>query len=322
MKTNETPLISVIVPVFNIEDYIECCLNSLQEQTMKDIEIIVIDDGSTDSSGKICDKFAEEDPRFKIIHKDNEGLSAARNDGLDISKGKYIMFVDGDDWVEPKFCETPYNVAEETDSEIVIFGWANHNNDDQKTLRWFSNIQFRGFTEKRDLFAKRYDSISVVVWNKMYNRELFDDIRFPIGRFSEDNAVTHKLIHNAYSIFLLNEVLYHNQGFRPNSIITERSKKLLIDQAHFIFLRRLDLFKWGYIEIERVADAAISYLVRIGRNSEFSDLCDCIIRKSSSLTNNSIAQKKKIMIIIYKISPLLFDLICDTFGERVHDFPS
>ncbi|MBR3251104.1 MAG: glycosyltransferase family 2 protein [Erysipelotrichaceae bacterium] len=322
MKTKEVPLISVIVPVFNIEDYIERCLNSLQAQTMKDIEIIVIDDGSTDSSGKICDKFAEEDPRFKIIHKDNEGLSAARNDGLDISKGKYIMFVDGDDWVEPEFCEAPYSIAEETDAEIVIFEWANHNNDDHKTLRWFSNIPFRGFTEKRDLFAKRYDSISVVVWNKMYNKKLFEEIRFPVGRFSEDNVVTHKLIHNAYSIFLLDEVLYHNQGFRPNSIITERSKKLLIDQAYYIFLRRLDLFKWGYIEIERVADAAISYLVRVGRNSELSDQCDCIIRKSHFLTNNSIAQKKKIMIIIYKISPLLFDLICDTFGERVHDFPS
>ena len=318
MNTTDTPLISVIVPVFNIEDYIEQCLSSLQAQTMKDIEIIVIDDGSTDNSGHICDSFSEKDPRFKVIHKKNEGLSAARNDGLSISKGKYIMFVDGDDWVDPEFCETPYNVAEETNTEIVIFEWANHKNNNEKTMVWYSKIPFKGTINKKDLFAKQNESFSVVVWNKMYHRKLFDNICFPIGRLSEDNAITHHLIYNAKTIFLLDMILYHNLGFRPKSIITEHSKKLQTDQARFVFLRRLDLFRWGYIEIEDVADVAISYLVKIGRNAEFSDKCESIIRKSKCLTSKFVLPKKKIMIMIYMVSPLLFDFICNVFGKRTH----
>ncbi len=115
-----TPIsVSVIVPVYNVIDYLEPCLNSLKDQTLENIEIIVVDDGSTDGSGDICDKFAENDPRFRIIHKKNEGLSAARNDGLDIARGQYTMFVDGDDWVEPDYCNIPYKTATETGIDIL-----------------------------------------------------------------------------------------------------------------------------------------------------------------------------------------------------------
>ena len=315
MKTNDVPLISVIVPVFNIEDYIERCLNSLQAQTMKDIEIIVIDDGSTDNSGKICDRFAEQDHRFKVIHKNNEGLSAARNDGLDISKGKYIMFVDGDDWVEPEFCEAPYNVAEETDAEIVIFEWAY-----RKTITTQGvNVPAKREISKKELFTRQRESIAVVAWNKIYKRNLFEGVCYPVGRVCEDRAITHLLIYKAKSIFFLNAVLYYYYGTRPKSITTERSCQFQVDEAHFYFLRQYDLFRWGYIGTESVADAAIFYLVRLGRKADLSAKCDEIIRKNNYLTNDLISPKRRIMIFIYRISSLLFDLVCNASGRRINN---
>lgn len=320
MKTTDTPLISVIVPVYNIENYIERCLNSLQAQSMKDIEIIIIDDGSTDRSGQICDAFAEKDSRFKVIHKNNEGLSAARNDGLDISRGKYIMFVDGDDWVDPKFCEDPYNVVIETNSEIVIFEWAYHKYDNEETIIWYSNIPNKGYISKEDLYTKQRESIYVVAWNKIYHRRLFEEIRYPFGLLSEDSATTHHLIHKAKSIFLLDVILYFHRYSRPNSITTERPYRFQIDEAHFFFLRQFELFQWGYIKIEKVVDSAIFYLMRMGRNAELSDKCDDILRKSNYLTGSSIMPKRKMMTVIYKVSPLLFDLVCNVSGKRIHKF--
>ena len=112
-------LISIIVPVYNIEQYIEQCVLSIRNQTYKNIEIILIDDGSTDGSGNICDKLAEGDQRIKVIHKKNGGLATARKDGVNSAKGKYIGFVDGDDWIEPNMYESLYNFAIENDAQMV-----------------------------------------------------------------------------------------------------------------------------------------------------------------------------------------------------------
>ena len=322
MNTTDTPLISVIVPVFNIEDYIKQCLSSLQAQTMKDIEIIVIDDGSTDNSGQICDSFAEKDPRFKVIHKNNEGLSAARNDGIDISKGKYIMFVDGDDWVDPEFCETPYNVAEKTSSDVVIFGWTSQITINHKSITQHTIAPVEGIADKRGLLTNLWDSIGVVVWNKMYQRNLFEKVRFPVGRLSEDHAVTHRIIHNAKSVYVLKTTLYHHLDYRSNSITSDRSGKFLADEAYHIILRKLDLLQWGYIETDEVANAAIAYLTRLGRNEELSNKCDSIVRRSRSITNKSIYPRRMILVIIYKISPPLFDLLCIVSGKRIQNISS
>lgn len=119
------PKISLIVPVYNVEDYLKECLDSIINQSLKDIEIILIDDGSTDSSGLICDEYAQCDCRIKVIHKRNEGLSCARNDGIDASSSPYLMFVDGDDYLVSKFCETPYKSALKYNADLVLFSYNN-----------------------------------------------------------------------------------------------------------------------------------------------------------------------------------------------------
>lgn len=117
------PLISVIVPIYNVERYVRKCLDSLKGQTLKQIEVICIDDGSTDGSGKIADEYVSEEwPRFRVFHTENRGLSAARNRGIDEAKAQWLMFVDSDDWVHEDFCRVPYEAAIENSADLVIFG--------------------------------------------------------------------------------------------------------------------------------------------------------------------------------------------------------
>ena len=114
-------MISVIVPIYNVEKYLPRCLDSLINQTYADVEFILIDDGSTDSSGKIADSYKDRAPRFKVFHTENHGLSAARNYGIEHSKGEWLMFVDSDDWVSPSFCETPMKAAIEYNADLIDF---------------------------------------------------------------------------------------------------------------------------------------------------------------------------------------------------------
>lgn len=118
----QQPLISVIVPIYNVEKYVRKCLDSLVAQTLREIEVICIDDGSTDRSGEIADEIARDDARFRVIHTENRGLSAARNRGIDEARSQWLMFVDSDDWVSPEFCRVPYEAAIEYGADLVIFG--------------------------------------------------------------------------------------------------------------------------------------------------------------------------------------------------------
>ena len=195
--------VSIIVPVYNVKDYLEQCLLSVIYQTLLDIEIIVIDDGSNDGSELICDVFGEKDSRITVIHKENQGLSAARNDGLNLAKGDYVMFVDSDDWVEPDFCATPYQVAKDTNAEIVVFQRTWHSGNEIKCQAPFPK---EGIVPKNEVLADLWNLVGVVSWNKLYKRELFDDVHFPNGRLCEDNAVTHRVIHKAKGVYLLNNI--------------------------------------------------------------------------------------------------------------------
>ena len=122
----ETPLISIIIPVYKVEPYLRKCLDSVVQQTYRNLEIILVDDGSPDSCGAICDEYATKDERITVIHQENKGLSAARNAGLDIATGDYIQFVDSDDWIEPDALATVLSIAEDHHVDIVCFGFNKH----------------------------------------------------------------------------------------------------------------------------------------------------------------------------------------------------
>ena len=194
-SNDNLPRISVIVPIYNVEKYVRKCLESLLHQTMKQIEIICVDDGSTDGSGTIADEYERINwPIFKIIHTKNRGLSAARNRGLDEAQAEWVMFVDSDDWVESRFCEVPWSEGVRKNADLVIFGMYNVKSGRIKKLR--NNDNPTGFINHE----KAIDVGNDAVWNKLYKRQLFDSIRYPEGRVYEEIGTTYKL-HDFYISF-------------------------------------------------------------------------------------------------------------------------
>ena len=207
-------LVSVIVPVYNVAGYVADCLESLRRQTYDNIEVIVVDDGSVDGSGEICDRFAAVDARFRVIHQRNQGLSSARNAGLDAAHGEYISFVDSDDAVSPVFIEVL--LALRTDIAQCTFatepdGLARH-----VEMR-DGSIAMAGREACR---AQLLDSTgnATVVWNKLYKASLFNDIRFPVGKQHEDEFVTHRVLWSAASFSSVSQPLYFYRQ-RSNSIM-------------------------------------------------------------------------------------------------------
>ena len=189
------PLVSVIIPVYNVEPYLREALDSVLSQTYDNLEIILIDDGSTDGSGDICDEYALHDSHIRVIHQNNKGLSAARNAGLDVISGDYIVFLDSDDVYLPEYVSYLKEILVKEDADIVECklktfrnGESYANNEsitDQST-------EYRTFNRIEALHALVHDDISVVATNKLYKRKLWDDIRFPEGYVYEDNNSMYK----------------------------------------------------------------------------------------------------------------------------------
>ena len=209
-------LISIVVPIYNVEKYLNRCIDSIINQTYKNIEIILVDDGSIDNSKMICDEYSNLDNRIVVIHKENGGLSSARNTGIDIAKGKYITFIDSDDFIELDYIEYLYSLILKYDTYISV---CKHNvfyNDDYKKPL-INNIDYKISKEellKDILYGKNY---SVSACGKLYLKDLFKDIRYPIGKLFEDNDTTYKLIDKVSYIAIGFESKY-NYMLRNDSI--------------------------------------------------------------------------------------------------------
>ncbi len=312
------PLVSVIVPVYNIRKYIDRCLSSLKNQTLKEIEIIVIDDGSTDGSGEICDRYAETDTRFVVVHKTNEGLSAARNDGIVTARANYLLFVDGDDWVEPCFCEKPYGVFTNEAVDVVVFQHFHH----RRITNHKNKFPKKGVIPKKDIFEKYWHFISDFTWNKMYRRRLFDTILFPVGHLCEDVAVTSKVLYKANSVFLLNECLYHYRDYRPGSISNNRTNSFYVDLFNYKIVRINDLKRWGYDYTDDEINLAFSYLIIIGDHTKFSQWCKRVLENQKDFPQGY-SWKRKVMFSLYNKSRCVsfcvhFDWKTDKKGKAVY----
>ena len=272
---NTKPKISIIVPVYNVENYISKCLKSIINQSYKNLEIIVVNDGSTDRSGHICNYYSKIDKRVILINQKNQGLSMARNNALDIASGEYIGFVDSDDWVESDMFSTLYenavvhnadiaicNATRIFDSEKInlpnkIFLFSKYNNDESIAVYTGVN-KFNYYLSKRDYY----------VWNKLYKRYLFNNVRFPSGKLFEDIFTTYKLIDNANRIVITTKSMY-NYVYRTDSI-TERPfsiDKMAMVEAH--------------MEIHKHISNKYPHLEKACRNRVFLSLIDLMYQAYS-----------------------------------------
>jgi glycosyltransferase involved in cell wall biosynthesis len=222
------PKISIIVPVYKVEQYIHKCIDSILKQTLIDFELILINDGSPDNCGQICEEYARKDARIKVIHKENGGLSSARNAGLDVAKGEYIGFVDSDDWIEPDMYELLYNLCEDNNCEIANISSFIHYKD--RTIRNGGHpffIHNRSEAMKTMLEGKLYDE---VVWTKLIKRSLLRDLRFKTGIVYEDTAFTYQLIHKSNRICCIGMPMYHYIK-RENSTMDIAIKNIRTDSV-------------------------------------------------------------------------------------------
>lgn len=211
------PLVSVIVPIYRVEDYIRQCIESILRQTHKNLEIILVDDGSPDGCPAICDEYAKTDDRIKVIHKKNGGLSDARNAGLEIASGEYIGFVDSDDWIKPDMFEYLLQGICGYGADISYCNWINVH----ETWVDYQNEQIdKVYTAETALNELFFDRLKNFAWNKLYKAELWNGVRFPAGRTFEDILTTYKLFEKAVRIAILKEPKYCYR-IRQNSITNE-----------------------------------------------------------------------------------------------------
>lgn len=290
------PLISVIVPIYNVELYVRKCLDSLKNQTMKEIEIICIDDGSTDNSGVIADEYLS-DEKFRVIHTENRGLSAARNRGIEESKAPWIMFVDSDDWVDRDFCKVPYETAIRENADLVIFEWNEVKRGRIRRKR--RNSYSIGVISEDEAHEYGED----VAWNKLYRSMIFLSNKYPVGRVFEDVATTHKLVHCAKRIIRLDDSLYYHT-YRKTSISHSKTNDFYLNLCESQKEKFEDFISYGYLNEDIkpfMCSVALSVLFRKSAYDEETVLkAKSVIDRTKGIPK-MLNNKKKIALIAYRV---------------------
>lgn len=231
--------ISIVVPIYNVESYVEKCIESILNQSFNDFDLILVDDGSTDRCGEICDTYAIKDIRVKVVHKKNGGLSSARNAGIEIAQGKYIAFVDGDDFIHKDMYKILYNEIIQNDSDIVIcdFKKVYNENDIIDTMENGKSINLNNIDALNMLYSDKGAEFTVA-WNKLYKKELFNDIKYEEGKIHEDEFIAHKLLYKAQKITYVSKQLY-NYIQRENSIVNSMFNVKKLDAVYAFSERKL-----------------------------------------------------------------------------------
>lgn len=231
----ETPLISVIVPIYNVENYIKRCVDTIIGQTYSELEIILVDDGSIDTSGEICDQYALVDDRIVVIHKKNGGLSDARNAGLKVMKGEYVFFVDSDDWIHIDTIQILYDKLIQYDCAIAIGGLKQVTNilTDREEKYFKEDIKLTELSRKDALVEMlKQEIFACNACGKLFKAELFDSIEFPVGKLYEDQGTTYKLFLRAYKLCFVDLPLYF-YFVRSGSIQNSAFKIANMDELEF-----------------------------------------------------------------------------------------
>jgi glycosyltransferase involved in cell wall biosynthesis len=226
-------LISIIVPIYNVEKFLIRCIESLVNQTYKDIEIYLVDDGSTDNCPQICDTYAKKDPRIKVIHKENGGLSDARNVAIDVYSGEFILFVDSDDFIASDTVELLYTTMAENNSDISTCSFINHYKDDATTIE--DEINHCLVLDKEPALENMLyqHNVTTSAWGKLYKKSLFaSGIRYPKGKICEDLDTTYKLFSLAKSVTINSSRKFYYQQ-RLDSIINAHFTKKRMDALDF-----------------------------------------------------------------------------------------
>lgn len=255
---------SVIVPVYNVAPYLDRCVNSLVHQTIKALEIILVDDGSTDESGALCDNWAQKDERIRVIHQKNGGLSAARNSGIDIAVGRYLSFIDSDDWIAYDMIEKLLFAAENCDAQIAECNFDYIYSDHREAEKLLGDAWVIADRRKALNEEANWGRFKCIAWNKVYRKELFSaDVRYPLGKYHEDEFLTYLLFYRADSLVSIDDVLYHYDHTRTDSITGAKVSINILDgvealrqrcaffkahKEHELYKKTLLIYTWKVVD--------------------------------------------------------------------------
>lgn len=247
-------LISIVVPAYNVEGYVRRCFESVTNQTWKDFEVIVIDDGSMDKTGEICDEYAQKDTRFKVFHQSNQGIGKTRLVGIKKAVGEYVVWADADDWLEPSLLERLVKCIREKKSDIVVYGAANVNNKVITSKILWKDLTIDGW--RRETIISRES----VVWNFMSKRSLYEDVNLPeaVHLSGEDGYLTITLFFKAKSVSYINEVLYFHFVDNPNSVTHTMNAKKYYAHCYLWNYRREMAQMYDPLKIDYCAVRALS----------------------------------------------------------------
>lgn len=306
--------ISIIVPVYQVEKYIRQCIDSILAQTFTDFELILVDDGSKDNSGKICDEYAEKDKRIRVIHKENDGLSDARNKGLDNASGNYFMFVDSDDYIAPNMAECLYKKISEAKADIAACNYRYVFEDGKKD---FSTENKAEVINANEIFYNRKNERNYGFWtiacNKLYKREKFKSLRFRFGKYHEDEFWANDIYQMDIKAVTVSESLYYYRQ-RGNSIMGNKNIRKCFDIIE-AFEERINV----YLNEEKYSDQAYKVLIyslehlnegkKLIKNEEDKEL---FIDKEQKIKNiikklkkRKLSKIQKVSLVIIEINPCL-----------------
>ena len=235
-----TPLVSVIVPIYKVEKYLCACVDSILAQTYQNIEIILVDDGSPDNCPKICDDYAQKDSRIRVIHKQNGGLSDARNVGMENANGDYFCFVDSDDFVSPQMVE--FLIKPLIDNPELKLSVAQHiqfNDGEPQQIPKYQTVNYKIISSKEYFLSVFQYS----AWSKIYKKELFNDVKFPLKRYYEDMFTTYKLVVKPEKLARLDCKLYYYRQMRAGSILTVKPSLKTVTDCYDAISEIIGFFK-------------------------------------------------------------------------------
>ena len=254
-------VISVIIPIFNMEKYLSKCLDSILNQTYTNLEILLVNDGSTDNSPAICKKYADKDSRIKIINKENGGSSSARNKGLDCSTGAYIMFMDSDDYVHPDFVQKCYTAAIRDDADLVVCNYVcvNEKGETTEYSHRLDNQKEQVIGEKEyweEYYASNQNGYYIVPWNRLVKKEIYENLRY-IGTIYEDERICHEIIARCKRISCLEDRLYYYLQ-REGSIVHQKCTEKDFNIIDAMLARSIHFKDAGF---QNLADQAFALIV-------------------------------------------------------------
>lgn len=323
----DKPTITVIVPIYNVAEYLLDCLNSLKNQTFNDFEVLLIDDGSTDESPDICLQFCSNNKSFKYFSKENGGLSSARNYGIAKAKGKFLAFVDSDDFVENDYLEKMYQAIESSNSDIVISGFNyidccvdNYLKSASCSFEITSNLILDKISIW-DYYNKNSSLNIITAWSKLYRKELFSDVQFDDGKIFEDELICHKIFDKCEKICLIKSVLYNYRINRNTSIIST-FKGSVLDRNSFLFNRIIFFIDHTYPDyivfpfINRIFNIVITEY----KKSQSKLLKKYLLKIRRIISDNKIFVNKRFFIKIKFLNFYLVKLKIDRFFNSVSEY--